>query len=284
MRRYVRIALLLAVTVAAAAGASYASGPRAILFQHEWVGDIDQIGFNEPSGIVYHAERGTLFVVGDEGDLCEIKTDGTPVRQAHIRDGDFEGVTYDPATGLLYIAVEGEERILEVDPGSFEVRREFSLPREFEGRALLKSGGQGIEAITFVSDPEHTEGGTFYVANQGFALAPGDDPSVIVEVELGLGTGEGQALEGKITRALHVGVIDIAGLHYDGASGHLYFVSDTTNTLFELTRGGELIRSWALPGDNQEGLAIDQEGFVYIAQDSGGVLKLKWLRDPRASP
>ncbi len=284
MKSYVRTALLLAVTAAAAAGASYASEPRAILFQHEWVGNIDQIDFNEPSGIEYHAQRGTLFVVGDEGDLCEIKTDGTPIKQAHIRDGDFEGVTYDPATGLLYVAVEGEEKILEIDPDTFEVRREFALPRDFEGRTILKPGGQGIEAVAFVPDSEHTEGGVFYVANQGFESAPPDDPSVIVEVELPLRTGEGRQLDGKLVRALDVGVIDIAGLHYDAASDHMYFVSDATNTLFEMTLEGDLLRSWAFPGRDQEGIAMAPESFVYIAQDSGWVVKLRWWRDRQSSP
>jgi uncharacterized protein YjiK len=276
--------LLLAVAVGMAPGAPHADDPRAILLQHEWLGNIDQVDFNEPSGIEYHAERGTLFVVGDEGDLCEIKTDGTLVRQAHIRDGDFEGVTYDPATGLLYVAVEGEEKILEIDPDVFQVRREFALPRDFEGRTLLKPGGQGVEAIAFVPDSKHTEGGVFYIANQGLESAPPDDPSVIVEVELALRTGEGGGLEAKISRALHVGVIDIAGLHYEAASDHLYFVSDATNTLFETTLDGDLLRSWAFPARDQEGLAMGPDGYLYVAQASGGVIKLKWLRDRQASP
>jgi hypothetical protein len=36
---------------------------------------------------------------------------------------------------------------------------------------------------------------------------------------------------------------------------------------------------WAFPGDNQEGLAMDSEGLVYIAQDTGGILKVRWRRD-----
>ena len=39
-------------------------------------------------------------------------------------------------------------------------------------------------------------------------------------------------------------------------------------------------RAYAFPGDNQEGITADPNGFLYIAQDSGGILKLKWLREP----
>lgn len=44
---------------------------------HKSIRNIDMIGFNEPSGIVSHRERRTLFVVGDNGDLVEMRPDGT---------------------------------------------------------------------------------------------------------------------------------------------------------------------------------------------------------------
>jgi len=276
----VPVALVLMLGAAAAAVATgLPCEPRDMVLAYEYVGDIDQIGFNEPSGIVYHTGRGTLFVVGDAGDLCEIKTDGALVKQAHIRDADFEGVTFDPATGLLYVAIEGEEQILEVDPDTLAVLREFPIDRQLEGVEILKSGGQGLEGITFVPDPSHPEGGTFFVSNQGFEFSPAADPSVIVQVVAPLKTGSERVMPARIVRALHVGVIDIAGFHYDAASGHIYIVSDSTNTLFEIAMDGEVLRGWAFPGDNQEGIAMDPQGFIYIAQDSGGILKLEWNRD-----
>ena len=79
-------------------------------FPCQWIGNIDQVNFNEPSGIVFHPGREPLFVVGDEGDISEIHTDGTLVKQKRIRHADFEGIACDPSTGLLYIAIEGEEK------------------------------------------------------------------------------------------------------------------------------------------------------------------------------
>ena len=277
--------LVLAGIILASASAlpAEAVAPHAILFDYEWVGDIDRIEFNEPSGIVYHTGRGTLFVVGDAGDLCEIKTDGALVKQARLRSewpgSDFEGVTFDPATGLVYIAVEGAEQILEVNPDTFEVLREFTIDREFEGVEILKRGGQGIEGITFIPDPAHPEGGTFYLSNQGFEFFPAEDPSVIVEVVAPLRTSSDKEAPAKIVRALHVGVPDIAGFDYDAATGHMFIVSDGANALFEITCDGEVLRGWAFPGDNQEGITCDADWNVYIAQDSGGILKLKWKRD-----
>jgi uncharacterized protein YjiK len=274
----VAVVASIAAVIGVAAPDGGGVGPRDIIFHYEWVGDIDRVEFNEPSGIVYHTGRGTLLAVGDEGDLCEIETDGALLKRAHVRNGDFEGVTFDPATGLLYVAVEGEEKILEIAPDSFEVLREFAIERTFEGATLLGPGGQGIEGITFVPDASHPEGGTFYAANQAYEPYPPDDPSVIVELVLPLRTGGEEIVNVAIARAFDIGIPDIAGFHYDAESDHILIVSDGSNALFELTRDCEVLRGWAFPGDNQEGIAIDPEGFVYIAQDSGGILKVKWQR------
>ncbi len=59
-----------------------------------------------------------------------------------------------------------------------------------------------------------------------------------------------------------------------GASGGtLYIISDATNTFWEVTTEGEILRSHALPGQNQEGIAMDETGSLYIAQDSGGIVR-----------
>ena len=68
--------LPLAVLALLAETPAHAADPRAVLLDYEWVGNIDPVEFNEPSGIVYHPGRNSLFVVGDNGDLCEITTTG----------------------------------------------------------------------------------------------------------------------------------------------------------------------------------------------------------------
>jgi len=39
--------------------------------------------------LFFYHQRGTLFVVGDEGDICEIQKDGTWVKQKRIRHADL---------------------------------------------------------------------------------------------------------------------------------------------------------------------------------------------------
>jgi len=46
----------------------------------------------------------------------------------------------------------------------------------------------------------------------------------------------------------------------------------------EITLNAKLVKEYAFLGDYQEGLAKDDEGYLYIAQDSGGIIKVKDLR------
>ena len=248
-----------------------------LVLPYEWVGNIDKSDIVEPSGIVYDPNRRTLFVVSDEGFVCEMATDGTQIKMQKVRDADFEGITQDPATGLLYLAIEGEERILEVEPDGFAVLREFQLDRYLDGELVFKPGGQGIEGIAFVPDPRNPEGGTFYVANQSFTLEPGEERSLIAEVQLPLKTSSERNASGRILRTFPFGVIDLSAISYNHTTGTLFVVSDSMNTLCEMDRNANILLARAFTGADQEGIALDDEGFLYIAQDSGGIIKIRPL-------
>ena len=253
--------------------------PHHLVMPYEYGGEWDAEELDEPSGAVYCGERESIFVVGDEGHLCELNLEGEILRIERLRPGDFEGITLDTSTGLLYLAEEGEEKILEVDPDLFEIIREFQVPRSFQGKVVFKEGGNGIEGITFVPDPDHREGGTFYVSNQSFSLEPGDEKSRLVELTVPLKSGTDNGGTARILRVFAPGVIDISSLHYSIETDTLFFTSDASNTFYEIDRNWNFLRARAFPGANQEGLALDGKGTMYIAQDSGGILVIKphWL-------
>lgn len=262
------------------ASCSPAKNSPAIRFPVDWLGipgygiNIDQQRFVEPSGICFHPLRKTLFIVSDEGEIAEIKTDGTPVFNLKI-PGDLEGITVNPQSGLLYIVKEGDDIILEFDPDEREVKRIFPINREFQGNAnfLQKQKGydQGIESITFVSDKDHPEGGTFYAGNQW-------DPPCIIEILVPLRSSRAETAEARIIRVLPFKMDDPAGMYYDSKTGNLNVVSDADNILVEITLEGILVKEYAFLGDNQEGIARDDKGYLYIAQGEGGIIKVKDLR------
>lgn len=269
----IKISLLLCATIAI--GEEQAIRQQDLKpFPYTVIGNIDQSGFKEPSGICFHPLRESLFVVGDKGHIGEMQTDGTLLKQRRIRKADFEGITSNPSTGLLYVAVEGEEALLEIDPESLDVLRTFEINRSFDGQVLLKAGGGGIEAITFVPDSKHPHGGSFYVANQSKDLSSRDDISAIFELEVPLAAPK-NTNEVTIQRVFSIGAIDLAGLHYDWESEHLLVVSDKMNALFAVMLDGVVVSTHELPGIDQEGIALSPDGFMFIAHDSGGILKIQ---------
>lgn len=252
-----------------------------IRFPYKWLdtpgfgGDIDQQKLLEPSGICFHPSRKTLFVVSDEGEIAEMNTDGSPVFRQKI-PGDLEGVTVNPQSGFLYIISEGIDVILEYDPEKREVIREFTISREYQGNSNFlqrqdDNFDNGIESISFVPDDNHPEGGTFYIGNQW-------DPSCIFEAFVPLKSESSKISHARIMRVLPLKLDDPAAMYYDPEKGCLNVVSDADNILVEITLEGQIINEYAFLGDNQEGLTRDDEGYLYITQDSGGILKVKDLR------
>ena len=247
---------------------------RPIPLPYNWVGNIVQKQIAEPSGITYHPTRRTLFVADDSGSIHELSLNGSLIQSKGLNELDIEGITIDPGTGLLYAAVEDDEAILELDPENLTVQREFRIGRNFEGELLLKKGGMGIEAIAFVPDDSHPEGGTFWVGNQTFSLKAKDEPSVVCEVLVPLRSTTEKQATATIVRAYKMNFIDISGLAYDSQGDFLVLISDTTNLLVELKREGTILSQYLLPGDEQEGIVLDGLGYMYIAQETGEIIKL----------
>lgn len=278
MRKFKGFILMILIFLIACSADKYS---QTIRFPYLWLdepgygGDIDQQELPEPSGICFHPTRKTLFVVSDEGEIAEIRTDGSPVFRMAI-PGDLEGVTVNPETGLLYLIKEGDDIILEFDPNRRELTRSFPLNRTYQGNPnyIQKLEGRfdnGIESIEFVGNKKHPEGGTFYIGNQW-------DPSCIMEVQIPLKSSLEQTAEAHILRVLPLKLDDPAALFYDSKTGLLNVVSDADNILVEISLDGKIVKEYAFLGDSQEGIARDEEGYLYIAQDIGGILKVKDLR------
>ena len=211
--------------------------------------------------------------------MVEMQTDGTPVFRQGV-PGDLEGVTVNPETGLLYIVIEGDDVILEFDPDQKEVTRTFPLNRMYNGdpEYIQKKEGydNGIESIEFIPDKSHPEGGSFYLGNQW-------DPPCIMEVLVPLRSCQEKTCEARILRVLPIQLDDPAAMHFDSRSGLLNIVSDADNILVEIDLKGKIIKEYAFLGDEQEGITIDEEGYLYIAQDhgeraAGEIIKVKDLR------
>ena len=248
---------------------------------YELVADFAGEESDKLSDIAFYPPRETLFAVRDNGQIVEIRSDGSLIRKHEIReDADFEGITYNPDTGMLYVVVEGEEIILEINPETLAVVQTFLIDRSFEGRLLLSPDGDGIEGIAYVPAATETGKGSFYLVNQADQLT-GNDSSIVIEVEIKPGKTHPRA---EIIRYFSVGTTDLSGITYIPFSRSLLITSDTHDLLLETSLNGEILNIFPLPGKNQEGITIDSEGSLYIAQDTNKPpLKLKVLPGATAS-
>ena len=255
-------------------GASLSCSGMSGVDSFEVIAEYELPAFREPSGIVFHPDRQTLFIVGDEGDVGEVSLAGVLLRQQRISNANFEGITVDPATGLLYIAIEGEDEILKIDSETFEVADRYSLEQHFSGRKVLTKNNNGLEGITLVQDPG-SGNSSLWITNQVFDHDNPEDISGVFQYILS-DTAVAPLL--TLNAVLESKTVDLAGIFYDPANNRLYVVSDRENLLLEMDRSGNVHATYVLPGKTQEGITRDHEGFFYIAQDAGGILKLRFIK------
>jgi len=236
----------------------------------------DQQHCAESSGIVYSASRNTLFVVDDEGDICELRMDGTLLKKGRIHKTDLEGITLNPATGMLYALDERADAILEIHPEKLAVLRRLPLDITPAIRLPGNKDNRGFEAITFVADPDDASDGIFFLASQGWSAK---QPAAVFNTTAPLSTFVADKPV-QISRSFKPGISDLSGLHFDIASGWLLLISDEHNTLLLITTGGAVQASYALPGENQEGITLDAAGHLYITEDTGNIIKYSFPAMP----
>jgi len=232
--------------------------------------------FKEPSGIVYHPGRRSLFVCGDEGDVGEVSLDGKLLRSARV-EGDLEAITVVPETGLLYVVREGHEILLELRPDDFKLTRRFNIQRRYhDDDDYLQRGGNGIEGLTFVSDPSHPEGGRFFAVNQ-------DDPPALIELAVPLRSLEGKFGEATLTSSRELSVRPLSGLLWLEDQDLFLIPSALWKAVYVVTEKGVRVGTVPVPGLMQEGIARLPDGAFVIVQDVGGLIKWTPESDPFAS-
>lgn len=212
----------------------------------------------EPSGVLWHARLQRLFIVDDSGRLASMPSAGGPATITPV-SGDLEAIAYaNPDSDRIYLGREHPDAILEFSLTSNSVVRTFDLTPFMTGPDNL-----GLEALTFVPIPGHPEGGEFYAGLQ--------DTGVIYRFRLPIVSS---AVSTSVT---FLGTFvdgppltDISGMDFDRATGTLYSIYDAANVVRATRAAGTIaVGSWVLPGNDQEGIALDACCRLYIAEDIG---------------
>ena len=215
----------------------------------------------EASGICYSQKRDSLFVVGDEGRVYEIDKKGKILTKAYLGKNNFEGIASDDKKDRLLLAIEGKEHILIIDQKKLRKLSKIKIDREYKGKILLKKDWKhhGLEAITLIDN-------SIFLSNQSKKFLPKKDPSVIFEIK------KVSKKRAKIKSLYDPHIKDISGLDYH--EGLLYFVSDTNDMLYCYDiKDKKIINRYHIKPMALEGVAFDNDNFIYFADDDGFVYK-----------
>lgn len=219
----------------------------------------------EPSGADWHERLNKLFIVNDGGTVSMMNEDGTGITNWAVA-GDLEGITVaDSTSDFVYIGDEHPDAIKEFNISTGTVTRTFDLTPWMTGNSNL-----GLEALTFVADESHPEGGLFYAGHQQegkiyvFDLPIKSSPtSTIVTYQT--------------TLTPVVGRVDLAGLEYDPTQDIVYAMYDSANKLVAMTPDGTVLAEQDLPQTDQEGFTRSSSCDVFMAQDTA---KKVWHYSP----
>lgn len=248
----------------------------------------------EASAVAYARDRGTLFVVGDEGTgVVEISLVGKTL--GHM---DFNwtgtGSTKHDAEGLTYLGsgvlVVSEERLQDAYRFSYASGGSAQLQDSFVSIANDAVGNNGIEGISY--DPRG--GGSFVTIKQqspqkvlggtlSFGPATGIPPSTSGDGSSPPGGGVSTmaslfdpALMGLSTLSDVQTLSPIDALEGTSAADNLLVLSLGSRRLVEVNRQGQVLSffdlSNVLPANAVEGVTVDELGNIYLVaeQDQTG--------------
>jgi hypothetical protein len=226
--------------------------------------DINAPSGFEASGVVWHSRLDKLFANDDGGRVLRMDRDGTNQTLWDV-PGDLEGICVpDPATDLIYVGIEYDgghltPAIQEFNFTSGTVTRTFYL--NLPGA----TASQGLEALTFVPNASHPQGGEFYVGHQG----NGD----IYTYDLPILTGGGSGNTYNYNHTIVTNRTDLAGLHYNATGRVLDALFDSFNKIQVIRLNGSVIHEFDLAPkagfSEDEGIGEDNMGHLYIARENG---------------
>jgi uncharacterized protein YjiK len=224
-------------------------------------------GLVEASGIAWHPALKRFFAVGDRGTLAELAADGSVQQLRRVR-GNLEDVTVHLPSGRLVLLAEKKGELVVWDPRKEKETARFPL----DVAALLDrepaDRNQGFEGIGFRAEPGLPGGGTFYLVHQrkpARLIALSFDP---LAPPRPLGAADVHA------RHALKPYEDLTAVTWSDALASLLVVADSEDRLLLVSPAGTIRAAVALPGDRQEGIALDPEGALWIADDRQGLFRI----------
>jgi len=224
-------------------------------------------GLREASGIAWHPSLRRFFAVGDRGTLAEIEPTGAVVATHHV-GGNLEDVTVHGPSGRLVLLAEKKGELVVWDPATASETARFALDvAGFLGREPADRN-QGFEGIVFRADAGRPGGGVFHIVHQR-------KPARLVTIAFDP-TGPVRTLGAVDVLARHAlkPHEDLTAVTWSDALGRLLVIAESDDRLLVVSPDGTIDADVPLPGEQQEGLVLDPQGTLWVADERRGLLRL----------
>ena len=230
---------------------------------------ITSVGVKEPSGIAFYPPTGHLFVVGDEGLLAELDGNGKVLKTTKI-EAQIEDVTVHTPSGMLILVSESRSELILYDPAKGQEMKRWPLDLDSMLGTTVTDRNQGFEGLAFRPDATQPGGGVFYLTHQrapSMVIGLVFDPSAPVR-RLGADT---------VVSRWSLSYEDLTAVAWSEKLSRLLVLADAKDRLLVIRpEDGAVESELPIPGQQQEGLAIDASGALWIADDlDKSVLRIK---------
>ena len=204
---------------------------------------IYEVDVEELSGLCLSADKTSLLSCGDKGTVKKISFNGE-VSDLWSQSSDMEGITVDPSTGDIYIAVERSQSICRLDASDYSTNATaFHVQEAVEGRYW----NDGLEGVEYYQDD------ILFVGSQRDAnlWQYKTDGTMVSKISLSSFAQE------------------IAGLCYDPVEDWLWVIDSVSYKIFICTVDGELLATYDVSEvANAESICVDRErGCIWVGSD-----------------
>ncbi len=197
-----------------------------------------KLSIKEPSGITVFDNH--LYIVSDHnGTIYKTSLNGQILKKIKTNYSDLEGITVHPKTGNIVIVSESKRTLIELNSKG-------KLVRKTKINGKQKTHNNGLEGVCFDSNKNR-----IYVINE-------KAPMQLLELNL----------KGKLKNTYDLNFSkDISGICFDSKTNSLWIISDESQTIFNISKKGKLLKSYKIQIKKGEGITIYNDK-IYVVSDS----------------
>lgn len=201
------------------------------------------VDVEEISGLCLNADKSALISCGDQGVVKQLSFEGEAI-DILVYPADMEGVTIDPSTGDLYLAIEGSQEVARLAAPAYDTYESLFKVQEAIDSNYRNGGLEGVE---------YYKHDILFVGSQ-------------VDANLWQYRTDGTIVS-KISFAAFA--TEIAGLCYEPEEGLLWVTDSRQAKIFLCRTDGTLLATYEVPFvDNLESICVDRErGCIWVASD-----------------